>query len=55
MNLPKFKTNWDWYLKYIGLGLVAAGLIAYDKPFTRYVIGIGLLILGMVFMKKKVN
>ena len=57
MNLapPSFKQNWDFYFKYSGLGLIVVSLIFYNNPRAKYLLGFGLLLLAISFMKKKVK
>ena len=53
LKAPSFKKEWEFYFRYAGLGFIAAGLILYNSSRSRYLIGIGLLILAVSFMKKK--
>jgi len=45
--------DWRFYFKYLGLGLLAVGLIFYQLQNSRYIVGIGLLLLAISFIKRK--
>ena len=49
MEIPK---DIFFYFKYAGLGLLVAAVFS-NSSYARYVMGIGLLLLAVSFMKKK--
>lgn len=50
---PPFKQNWNFYFKYCALGLIAVSLIFYQSNRAKTLLGIGILLLAVSFMKKK--
>ena len=52
MNL-KLLSNWRLYVRYMGLGLISVSFMLFNSPYFRIVLGIGLLLLGLSFIKRK--
>jgi len=54
LDIPSFRENPHYYFRYSGLGFIAVALIFYNSPNTKLVLGIGLFLLAMSFMKKSI-